>query len=49
MWKNFEDTKCIECLNFSSVLRDHKTGTSLNTAIISEGNKTFTHHVVRLY
>ena len=41
----------IECLNFSSVLGYHKTGSSLgalNVAGISEGKESFTHRLIRL-
>ena len=46
-----KDARRIECLNFSSVLGYHKTGSSLvalNVAGISEGKESFTHRLVRL-
>ena len=45
------DARRIECLNFSSVLGCHKTGSSLvalSVAGISEGKESFTHHLIRL-
>ena len=51
MWKNFKDTRRIECLNFSSVLRYHKDASSLVTldvAGISEGKESFIHQLIRL-
>ena len=41
----------IECLNFSSVPKYHKTRSSLfafNIAGISEGNESFIHRLIRL-
>ena len=46
-----KDARCIECLNFSSVLGYYTTGSSLvalNVAGISEGKGSFTHHLIRL-
>ena len=45
------DARRIECLNFSSVLGYHKTGSSLvalSVAGISEGKESFTHCLIRL-
>ena len=36
MQKNFEDARRIECLNFSSVLGYHKTGSSLGALSVAE-------------
>ena len=41
---------CIECLNFSSVLGYHKTGSSviIDVAGISEGKESIIHWLIRL-
>ena len=46
-----KDARRIECLNFSSVLGYHKTGSSLvalSVAEIIEGKESFTHRLTRL-
>ena len=51
MWKNFKDTRRIECLNFTSVLGYHKTGSSIFTLDVagnSEGKESFIHRLIRL-